>query len=140
MASMQEFLNRYPNSKYKDKAIEVIYSTQEKLEKKGFDNAYLYYKMKSYKAAIVSLKNFLNNFPDSKYVEQTHYLIILSEYKQAEKSIRSKQLDRYKELVEDYKTFLAKFPQSNYLQDAEKLYADSIDKINKIKINANINS
>jgi outer membrane protein assembly factor BamD len=140
MASMQEFLNRYPNSKYKEQAIQVIYATQEKLEKKGFDNANLYFKMKSYKAAVVSLKNFLNNFPDSKYVEQTHYLILLSEYKQAEKSIRSKQLDRYKELVEDYKTFLEKFPQSSYLQDAEKLYADSIDKINKLKTNKNINS
>src|SRR5690349_14182331 len=39
MTSMQEFLNRYPNSKFKDQAIEVILTTQVKLEKKGFDNA-----------------------------------------------------------------------------------------------------
>jgi outer membrane protein assembly factor BamD len=141
MASMQEFLNRYPNSKFKDKAIDVIFSTQAKLEKKGFDNAYQYYKMRSYKAAIVSLKNFINNFPDSKYIEETYYLVIVSEYKQAEKSIRSKQVDRYKALVEEYKEFLEKYPQSSYLQEAEKLYADSLNKINKLKINnTNINS
>jgi len=141
MASMQEFLNRYPNSKFKDKAINVIFSTQEKLEKKGYDNAYQYYKMRSYKAAIVSLRNFTNNFPDSKYVEESHYLILVSEYKQAEKSIPSKQLDRYKDLVNDYKEFLGKYPHSSYLQEAEKLYADSLDKINKLKNkNTKINS
>ena len=50
MGSMQEFLNRYPNSKFKDQAIEVIVTTQVKLEKKGFDNALQYVKMRQYKA------------------------------------------------------------------------------------------
>jgi outer membrane protein assembly factor BamD len=141
MASMQEFLNRYPNSKFKDQAIEVIYNTQAKLEAKGFDNAYQYYKMRSYKAAIVSLKNFNNNFPDSKRVEEAYYLIIESEYKLAEKSIRSKQLERYKELIEYYKEFLDKYPESVFLKEAEKLYADSLDKVSKFKSrNTNINS
>src|SRR5688572_31127131 len=40
MAAMQEFLNRYPNSKFRDQAIDVIMTTQKKLERKGFDNAY----------------------------------------------------------------------------------------------------
>jgi outer membrane protein assembly factor BamD len=67
MTSMQEFLNRYPNSKFKDQAVEVIFTTQEKLEKKGFENARQYVKMRSYKAAIVALNSFKKNFPDSKY-------------------------------------------------------------------------
>jgi len=50
-------------------------------------------------------------------------------------------LDRYKDLVNDYKEFLGKYPQSGYLQEAEKLYADSLDKINKLKNkNTKINS
>jgi outer membrane protein assembly factor BamD len=138
MASMQEFLNRYPNSTFKDRAIEVIFATQDKLEKKGFDNAYQYYKMRSYKAAIVSLKNFINNFPDSERIEESYYLVIQSEYKWAEKSIRSKQLERYKELIEYYKEFLDKYPKSGFLKEAEKLYADSLDKVNKFKI-SNVN-
>src|SRR5688500_4802059 len=103
MAAMQEFLNRYPNSKFRDKAIEVIFDTQAKLEKKGFDNAYQYYRMRSYKAAIVALNNFRNNFPDSKYQEEANYLIVEAEYKLAEQSVRSKQYERYKTVVEHYK-------------------------------------
>ena len=138
MAAMQQFLNRYPNSKFRDQAVEVILSTQVKLEKKGFENAYQYYKMKSYKAAIVALDNFISHYPDSKYLERSYYLVIVSEYKLAMQSIYTKQLDRYKAVVEHYKEFVDKYPTSNYLQDAEKLYANSLDKINKSKTNTNI--
>jgi len=137
MAAMQQFLNRYPNSKFRDQSIEVITTTQVRLEKKGFDNAYQYYKMRSYKASIVALENFIDNFPDSKYLERAYYLVIVSEYKLAEQSIYTKQLDRYKEVVEHYKEFVDKYPASTYLSDAEKLYASSLAKINKSKINNN---
>lgn len=135
MAAMQSFLNRYPASSFKDKAVEVILETQVKLEKKGFDNAYQYYKMRSYKAAIVALRNFIDNFPDSKYLERSYYLMIVAEYKLAEQSIYSKQLERYKEVVDHYKTFVDKYPNSEYLSDAEKLYATSLEKVNKSKNN-----
>jgi outer membrane protein assembly factor BamD len=135
MAAMQEFLNRYPNSKFRDKAVEVIFATQTKLERKGFENAYQYYKMRSYKAAVVALTNFMNNFPDSKYQEEANYLIVESEYKLAVQSIRSKQYERYKTVVEHYKEFVDKYPDSKFLKDAEKFYADSLDKLNKSKNN-----
>ncbi len=129
MVTMQEFLNRYPKSKFNDQAIEVIYTTQEKLEKKGFDNAKQYYKMRSYKAAIVSLNNFKDNFPDSEYLEQAYYFVVVSEYKLAEQSIYVKQQQRYKEVVEHYKEFVDKYPQSSYLRDAEKMYSTSLLKL-----------
>ncbi len=135
MSAMQSFLNRYPESSYRDKAVDVIFSTQVKLEKKGFENAYQYYKMRSYKAAIVALDNFIDNFPDSKYLERAYYLVIAAEYKLAEQSIYSKQLERYKEVVEHYKEFVDKYPNSSYLVDAEKMYAESLEKVNKSKSN-----
>ena len=91
--------------------------------------------MRSYKAAIVALDNFIDNFPDSKYLEEAYYLSIVSEYRLAEQSIYTKQLERYKGVVEHYKEFVDKFPSSNFLQDAEKLYAASLEKINKSKNN-----
>ncbi|HTE34278.1 MAG TPA: outer membrane protein assembly factor BamD [Chryseolinea sp.] len=135
MSAMQQFLNRYPTSKFRDQAIDVIVTTQVKLEKKGFENAYQYYKMRSYKAAIVALGNFINNYPDSKFLERASYLVISAEYKLADQSIYTKQLERYKEVVDHYKEFVDKYPTSTYLQDAEKLYASSLEKINKSKTN-----
>jgi outer membrane protein assembly factor BamD len=135
MAAMQEFLNRYPNSQFREKSIEVIFTAQEKLEKKGFDNAYQYYKMRSYKAAIVALNNFKDNFPDSDYLEEVSYLVIAAEYKLALQSIASKQSDRFKAVVEHYKEFIDDYPKSEFLKEAEKYYADSLSKLNKSKNN-----
>lgn len=129
MSAMQEFINRYPSSKFRDKAVDVIYSSQNKLEKKGFDNAYQYYKMRYYKAAIVALNNFKDNFPDSKYLEEAYYLVIDSEYQLAARSVRSKQAERYREVVQHYQEFVDRYPQSSFLKDAEKLYAESLEKI-----------
>ena len=135
MAAMQEFLNRYPNSKFRDQAVETIFASQEKLEKKGFDNAYQYYKMRSYKAAVVALTNFRYNFPDSEYIEEASYLIVASEYQLAKISIPSKQVERYKAVVDHYKEFIDAYPKSNFLKDAEKYYADSLSKLNSKKNN-----
>jgi len=102
MAAMQEFLNRYPNSKFRDQAVDVIFTTQAKLEEKGFANAYQYYKMRQYTAAIVALNNFVDNFPDSRFVEEARFLVVDAEFRLAEESIRSKQIERYRTVVEHY--------------------------------------
>ncbi len=133
MAAMQEYINRYPTSAFRDRAIEVILSTQVKLEKKGFENARQYYRMKYYTAAIVAMNNFKQNFPDSKYIEEAYYLVILAEYKLAQQSYPSKQPERYRAVVDHYKEFLDRYPDSNFLKEAEKFYAESLDKVNTLK-------
>jgi outer membrane protein assembly factor BamD len=133
MTLLQEFINRFPNSQFRDQAIEVIIESQQKLEKKGFENAKQYLKMRHYKAAIVAFDNFKKNFPDSKYLEEADYLIILSQFELAERSILSKQRERYNEVVEIYKEFIDKYPASKFLKDAEKLYSQSTDKLSSLK-------
>lgn len=133
MAAMQQFLNRYPNSEFRDRAIEVINLAQQKLEKKGFENARQYFRMKYYKAAIVALNNFKQNFPDSKYIEEAYYLVIVSDFELAEQSLRSIQPERYQAVVEDYLEFLDRYPESKFLKEAEKLYAESLEKVNSLK-------
>lgn len=137
MASMQDFLNRYPSSSYREKATEVIVNTQSKLEKKGFDNAKHYHRVRSYKAAITALQNFTKNFPDSKYLEQAEYLVIDSQYRLALQSIPAKQKERFQSVVDLYKVFVDKYSSSEYLRDAEKMYVDSLEQLNRLK---NINT
>jgi outer membrane protein assembly factor BamD len=135
MVAMQEFLNRYPNSKFKDQAIEVILTSQAKMEQKGFDNAYQYYKMKYYKAAMVAFDNFKKNFPDSEMIEEAEFLAIDAEFKLASQSFLNLQKERYQSVVDHYKEFVDKYPESKFLREAEKMYAESIEKLNKKKNN-----
>mgnify|MGYP003575660171 CR=1 FL=1 len=133
MAAMQEFINRYPDSKFTEQAIEVIRVSQIKLEEKGFENARQYHKMRQYKAAVVALNNFRSNFPDSQYLEEAQFLIIESEFMIAEKSFQNKQADRYKAVVDHYQEFIDEYPNSRFLRDAEKYYAESLDQLKTLK-------
>jgi len=134
MTSMQDFLNRFPTSKFKDQAIEVIYTVQERLEKKGFENARQYVKMRQYKAAIVAMDNFQKNFPDSKYLEESYFLVVQSKFELAEESILSKQRERYTDVVQTYQSFVDRYPDSKFLKEAERFYIVSNSKLVTLKV------
>lgn len=133
MAAMQNFLNRFPDSKFRERAVEVIAASQLKLEKKGYENAKQYLKIKMYKAAVIAFDNFKKRFPDSKYLEELAYLKVVAEYKFAEQSFQHLQLDRYASVVTFYQELVDNFPGSSYLKDAQKMYSVSLNQINKIK-------
>jgi len=135
MDAMQTFVNRYPSSEFTQKAIEIIATCQEKLEEKGFENARQYLRVKNFKAAVLALKNFTQDFPDSRYLEEALYLRIDAQHQLAQKSLPSLQEERYKLVTEMYLEFLDNYPQSKFLKDAERLYADSLEKLNQFKKN-----
>lgn len=133
MDAMQNFLNRYPGSQFMNQAVDVITVCQQKLERKGFENAKQYLKLKYYAAAVVAFDNFKENFPDSKYLEEAGYLKVLAEYELASQSIPTKQLERYNTTLNYYKEFVDNYPNSTYLKDAERYYSESLSKVNKLK-------
>lgn len=135
MDAMQNFLNRYPESKFLDQATQVITTCQEKLEKKGYDNAVQYLRVKSYKAAVIAFNNFRQSFPDSHYLEEISFLKVQAEYKLALQSFQKFQLERYTAVVTFYQEFIDSYPNSIYAKDAEKMYTDSMAQINKLKPN-----
>lgn len=133
MFAMQNFINQYPNSKFRDQAIEVINSSQRKLEQKGYENAKQYYKLRSYKAAIIAFDNFKKNFPDSDYLEELAYLKVLVQYKYAEQSFVNLQATRFGKVIEFYQELVDNFPNSEYLREAEKYYSNSLEKLRELK-------
>lgn len=137
MDAMQDFLNRFPDSKFRDQAVDVITVSQQKLEKKGYENAKQYLKIKSYKAAVIAFDNFKKNFPDSKYLEELAYLKVVAEYKLAVQSLQKLQVERYSSVISFYQELVDNFPESNYLKEAEKMYSESLSQINKLKTNKN---
>jgi outer membrane protein assembly factor BamD len=139
MDAMQVFINQYPDSRFRDKAVEVIAVSQEKLERKGFDNARQYLKLRNYQAAIISFGNFRKNYPDSKYNEEVAYLIVVAQYRLAERSLSNLQTKRYRLVLESYKELVDSYPDSKFIKDAEKLYSSSMDRI-RAKATENKNS
>jgi len=137
MDAMQNFLNQFPDSKFRDQATEVITTSQQKLEKKGYENAKQYLKIRSYKAAVIAFDNFKKTFPDSQYLEELAYLKVVAEYKLALQSFQKLQVERYTAVVNFYQELVDNFPNSTYLKEAEKMYSDSLAQLNKLKTTNN---
>ncbi|QCK14649.1 outer membrane protein assembly factor BamD [Mangrovivirga cuniculi] len=129
----QNFLNKYPESEYAPRAEQIISELRVKLEKKAYENAKTYYNLRLYKSAMTALENFRQEYPDSKYLEETEFLKLRATYNHAKLSIRSKQEERYKNTIDAYENFASKFPSSTYMKEAENLYEDAVDEINKLK-------
>ncbi|PIP54185.1 MAG: outer membrane protein assembly factor BamD [Bacteroidetes bacterium CG23_combo_of_CG06-09_8_20_14_all_32_9] len=122
---MQMFLNKYPKSNRVTECNKIIDDLRNKLEIKSFKSAKLYFDIGAYKAAIIALKDGINDFPDTQFREDIMYLTLKSSYLLAENSINSKKPMRYQDTVDEYYTLIAEFPQSKYLKEAEKIFNDA---------------
>lgn len=129
MNELQQFANKYPDSEKIEQVNTLIDELRQKLEKKAYDSAQLYFDLGDYMAAVRSFKNLIRDFPDTEYREEAMFLIIRSHFLYAENSIREKQSERYLHAVEAYDNFIKRFPDSSYLDDAAKMNIKALEQI-----------
>ena len=125
ITSLSEYLSRYPNGVKYDDVIGYITELQEKIREKEYLNAYTYYKIGQYKAAVIAFRNALDKFPDSKRREEMMYLMVRSEFLLAENSVESMQRDRYMTTMDYYYTFISEYPESRYFRELERIHERS---------------
>ncbi|MBJ6116881.1 outer membrane protein assembly factor BamD [Pontibacter sp. BT310] len=133
MESVQEFMIRYPESEYTEEANKILENLSIKLDRKAFDSAKLYYKIRYYKAAVVALDNFIKEYPSSPYAEEAAYMKIESQYEYAKESVPSKQEERYYEVVDFYQTFADQYPESEFMRSANQFYDNTLAELERIK-------
>ena len=135
--ALQTFLNTYPGSDYADNCTQNLKDLRERLERKAYEKAFLYYKtsgvtIANYKAAVITIDNFRRDFPDSKYNEELGYVQVKSQYELAENSFFRKQNERYTKTLELYEEFVDDYPESNYLKELVKIYDDTQQKLKEV--------
>lgn len=135
MDAMQAFINIYPASRFVEQAAQVIEESQQKLEEKGYENAKQYLKLRMYQAAIIAFDNFRRSYPDSKYLEEITSLKVIAQYELADRSFLNLQEKRFKQVVEFYQELIDNYPESKFIKTVERMYADSLIKINQLKKN-----
>lgn len=129
ITAMQTFLNKHPYSTFSKEADELIGDMQEKLEAKAFANAKQYHTLRRYKAALIAIESFRQEYPDSDYIEEIEFLEVESQFLLAEASISSKKLERYRETLTLYESFVDTYQESKYLNRAQFYYEQSRDRI-----------
>lgn len=129
---LQLFVNLYPESERSAEASDLIQNLRNKLEKKAFDNAKLYYNMAQpadFRAAVIAFESMLRQYPDTKYAEEAEYLIVRSQYMFAEHSAFFRQEERYNDAIDYYQSFVQNYPESKYVKELETLRQSAERKI-----------
>ena len=129
----QLYLDAYPYSDNKVEATENLVELRERLAKKSFEQAKLYYHLAYYKAGLTAFTSFLNTYPDSKFTDEAHFLQLKSAFLLANASAVDKKVGRYEEAFALYEKFADNFSGSKFAKEAESLFVTARKNLAKIK-------
>ena len=122
MTIIGEFMYEHPASQYYDDCKAMIDEFKERLDKKSFESAKLYYTIEDYQAAHYALKNVLKDNADNIYREDVLYYTALASYKYALNSVTGKQKERYLTFIDDYYNFIGEYPESSRRSELDNYY------------------
>ena len=122
MMVISEFMYEHPDSEYYPVCKGMMDELMERLERKSFESAKLYYSMEDYQAARHALKNVLKENADNRYREDVLYYTAMASYKYAHNSVEDKQKDRFLNFIDDYYNFISEYPESKYRKELDNLY------------------
>ena len=99
-----------------DECIAMLTDLKERLDRKAYEPARLYYKMEDYKASRVAFRNILKENSENVYREDILYYVAMSSYKYAQMSVPSKEkfkihsdYGRLREIIENFMSNALKF-------------------------------
>ncbi|HLV24563.1 MAG TPA: outer membrane protein assembly factor BamD [Moheibacter sp.] len=131
---LQSFINSYPESSKVEEANGYINELRQKLEKKAFEIAKIYYKTLKYKAAGIAFDNMLDDFPDTKYREEAMIYSLRSKYELAVNYSRFDRKElRLQEAMTQYRLFTKAFPDSEFSEEASKINQKVLDDMARHK-------
>lgn len=126
--AMAEYLLAHPAGANSDICRHWMEELGERLDRKAFENAKLYYTIEDYRAARVALKNVLKDDADNVFREEILYYSAMSSYKYADMSVPSKQKERFLVFMDDYLNFIGEYPESSHRKELDALYAKVKEK------------
>ncbi len=120
---LQTFIDTYPNSMYLPEANAILKTLTGKIEKKYFEIAKQYNTISDYKAALVALNNFIDEYPGTPYKEAALYYRLDSAYKLAINSVPAKMEERLKNAKAAYSNLVKFKVDSEYKAKADEMLA-----------------
>ena len=122
ISAISEYILEFPSTPHMQECRDMLTELNERLDKKAFESAKLYYKMEDYLASRVAFRNVLKDDAENMYREDILYYIAMSSYKYAQLSIPSKQKERYLTFLDDYYNFIGEIPESQYRRELDGVY------------------
>ncbi len=120
--AISEYILEYPDNTHMQECRDMLLELNNRLDRKAYESARLYYKMEDYLASRVALRNVLKDDAENIYREDILYMIAMSSYKYASLSVPDKRRERYLTFVDDYLNFIGEIPESRYRRELDHVY------------------
>ena len=122
ITAISEYIIEDPRTPHLQVCREMLQELNDRLDRKAYEGAKLYYKMEDYLASRVALRNVLKDDAENIYREDILYYIAMSSYNYAYNSVASKKKERYLTFVDDYYNFIGELPESEYRKELDMVY------------------
>lgn len=122
MNAISEYILEHPTNTHMSECRDMLVELNERLDKKAYEAARLYYKMEDYLASRVAFRNVLKDDAENIYREDILYYIAMSSFNYAQNSVKTKQKERYLTFVDDYLNFIGEIPLSHYRRELDNAY------------------
>lgn len=129
--AISEYILEYPSSDHLQVCRDMLVELNERLDKKAYESAKLYYKMEDYLASRVAFGNVLKDDAENIYREDILYYMAMSSYKYAFLSVPEKQKERYLDFVDDYFNFVGEYPDSHFRKELDVVYGKAQKALGK---------
>lgn len=120
--AISQYILEHEDTEHMEVCRDMLVELNERLDRKAYEGAKLYYKMEDYLAARVAFKNVIKDDSENVYREDILYYIAMSSYKYAHLSVPEKQKERYLAFVDDYYNFIGELPDSKYRKELDSVY------------------
>ena len=121
ISAISTYLAKHPSGANADVCRGMVRDLNERLDRKAFENARIYYTMEDYKASRVAFKNILKEDADNIYREDILYYSAMSSYKYADLSVSARQKERFLVFEDDYLNFIGEYPESKHRKELDAL-------------------
>lgn len=139
ISAFQDYLDLFPDAKYKETAQNRLFALQDKLVQKEFYSAQLYYDLgqyfgnctnggNNYEACIITAQNALKDYPYTSMREKFALLIMKSKYELAKQSVEEKRVERFQNAEDEAYGFINEYPDSK----SRKLAEEYVNKCKKV--------
>lgn len=131
MTAISEYIFEFPENSHMKECRDMLQELNDRLDRKAYESAKLYYKMEDYLASRVAFRNVLKDDAENIYREDILYYIAMSSYKYAHLSVPSKQKERYLTFIDDYYNFIGELPESHYRKELDVVYSKAQKALGK---------
>lgn len=122
ITELEFFTEQFPQSPHIPEVNSYLDELRDKLRQKDYDIAVGYYTIEAYNAAVVSLTQYLNKYPDAPNREEAMYYIIKAGYEFAINSTDAKMKERLHQVVNNFDKFATTFKDSKRMNECQNIY------------------